>query len=412
MAGVRIASVWWIWILCCAAGAAVAHACEACRMLGSSAAHSGAPLPPSVGPQFSLSVPVLNSLPGAHVKLYLDFDGDVTPQWQGYAPGTTPAYSIDADPATFSTQELINIEQIFSRVSEKFSPFSINVTTVDPGNLNDLETVQVVIGGSGQWVGSTVGGIAALGGFYLSTMSNKAFVFSSNLANGDPKRVGEASSHETGHEFGLQHQSLYNAQGALLNEYNPGNPLKAPVMGNSYSSARGLWWRGPSFAPTAIQDDLASITRAGTGIFYRADDHADLPAGATPLALSGNSVSGAGIITRIADVDYFSFETLAGEVALQVGVPSLGPMLDASLSLFDSTGQLIASSATAGLSESIFRTLSAGNYSLAVRSAGNYGDIGQYFITGTIVAVPEPLCAALLLPALPYLTRRRRVNHV
>ena len=106
-------------------------------------------------------------------------------------------------------------------------------------------------------------------------------------------------------------------------------------------------------------------------------------------------------------MDYFSFETFTGDVVLQVNVPTFGPMLDATLSLFDSGGGLIARAATGALSEIIARALPAGAYSLAVSSAGNYGDIGQYAITGTIVAVPEPLNMALLLPAVLLAGRRR-----
>src|SRR5437762_10347225 len=77
----------------------------------------------------SLIVPEYNSLFGAPAKLYLDFDGDVTPTWGPYSPGTTIAYDIDGDPNNFSAQELDNIHQIWSAVAEKYSPFNINVST-------------------------------------------------------------------------------------------------------------------------------------------------------------------------------------------------------------------------------------------------------------------------------------------
>ena len=38
-----------------------------------------------------LSVPVFNSLAGAHAKIYLDFDGDFTANWQGLTPRLTKA---------------------------------------------------------------------------------------------------------------------------------------------------------------------------------------------------------------------------------------------------------------------------------------------------------------------------------
>ena len=37
----------------------------------------------------ALIVPAYNSFPSASAQLYLDFDGDVTPTWGTYSPGTT-----------------------------------------------------------------------------------------------------------------------------------------------------------------------------------------------------------------------------------------------------------------------------------------------------------------------------------
>src|SRR2546421_2161282 len=190
-------------------------------------------------------VPAYNSLPSATAKLYLDFDGDVTPTFGIYSPGTTIAYDIDGDPANFSAQELDNIHQLWAGVAEKYSPFNINVTTVEPPNLNNTVATKVVIGGSGDWAPAGSGGIAAYQSF-MSADPNIAFVFPGHLGNGLPKYVVESASHEAGHGFALKHQSVYDATGAKIAEYNPGDANHAPIMGNSYFSTRGQWWRGPS----------------------------------------------------------------------------------------------------------------------------------------------------------------------
>lgn len=64
-------------------------------------------------------------------------------------------------------------------------------------------------------------------------------------------------------------------------------------------------------------------------------------------------------------------------------------MLDATLELRDGNGQLLASADTASLGESLTSSLpAAGTYYLIVRSKGNYGDLGQYSISGTLPQEP------------------------
>src|SRR5204863_3282260 len=76
------------------------------------------------------NVPVLSSDSSAHAKLYLDFAGDPASTWNGYNVPVTPAYDADSDPTTFSTTELSNIREIWARVSEAFSMFNLDVSTV------------------------------------------------------------------------------------------------------------------------------------------------------------------------------------------------------------------------------------------------------------------------------------------
>src|SRR6266545_1689548 len=136
----------------------------------------------------SLSVPAYNSLPGAAAKFYLDFDGDVMPTWTvgypspitTYSPGTTPAYDIDGDATSYSSTELDRIHEIWMRVAEIYSPFNINVTTVDPLVYNNQESERIVIGGNGAWTGVVAGGISSYDAF-VDPDPNTSFVFSLNL---------------------------------------------------------------------------------------------------------------------------------------------------------------------------------------------------------------------------------------
>src|SRR5262249_48716566 len=139
------------------------------------------------------------------------------------------------------------------------------------------------------------------------------------------------------------------------------------------------------------------IARSENGFGYRQDDHADSPTFATALALSPRTpldillgrafVSGSGVIERTTDVDQFTFTTAGGTATLAVNVASVGANLDAVLELRNAAGALIARADPAtSLGASITANLAPGQYFLAVRSHGEYGDVGQYTVTGTIAA--------------------------
>lgn len=340
------------------------------------------------------AIPALNSKPGATAKLYLDFDGDTSATWGGYHPGTTPAYDSDGDPTTFSAAELASITEIFNRVAEKYSAFNINITTVDPGTLQDRVSAKVVFGGAGAWLGSQAGGVAYVGGFSNSA-SNVAWVFTNNLGNGYAQYAGEAAAHESGHLMGLQHQGQWSGT-TLVNEYAPANAAgDAPIMGNSYTARRGMWWKGtPSTSSTSTQDDLSIISNTTNAFGYRADDFGSAIAAASTLTLNGTTASVAGVIEKTSDLDVFAFSSGAGSVSFSAKRSTFGGMLDATLSLRDANGNVLASADTSTLDESLSATLaSQGTYYLTVGSHGGYGDIGQYTVSGTVAATVTPLAA-------------------
>ncbi|HYO08621.1 MAG TPA: hypothetical protein VER17_06575 [Tepidisphaeraceae bacterium] len=354
-------------------------------------------------------VPEFQSLPGAHAKLYLDFDGDVTPFWGFYSPGTTIAYDTEGTPDAFSAPEVANIQKIWSGVAEKFSPFNLNVTTVDPGNRNDYETMRIVIGGNGAWVGQFAGGIAPLDGF-MTAEPNTGFVFPANLRNGTPRYVADAVAHEAAHGFGIHHQSTFNASGGKTAEYNPGDGRRGPIMGYPYFNTLSQWWNGPG-SSGATQDDLQELSGSGylqPAFGYRDDDHGSTIGAAETLSVSSAyAIAASGIIERNGDADYFSFTTPGGNAFLSAMVNPDAPMLDLTLSLFDANGLLLASSDTDSLGEQFFTPLlEAGTYVVSVTPAGGYGSLGQYSLAGTVI--PEPSAAALAAAAGGVALRRRR----
>ncbi|HEY7119950.1 MAG TPA: fibronectin type III domain-containing protein [Tepidisphaeraceae bacterium] len=341
------------------------------------------------------AVPALSSRPGAYARIYLDFTGDSTPTWGQYTPGTTPAYDQDGDPTTFSDGELASIREIWSRVVEKYSPFNVDVTTVNPGNLNNKQSLKVVFGGDGAWLGAQAGGVSYVGSF-ANSAPNVVFVFPKMLANGYAQYSAEAAAHEAGHAFGLQHQSTWSGSTKTA-EYAPANAAgDAPIMGSSYTARRGMWWYGTaSDSPTHIQDDLAVISSTTNGFGYRADDFGnDLPS-ASALTLNNTSASAAGVIEKTSDQDVFSFTSGAGAVNFSADRVT-GGMLDLKLSLRDSAGNVLASADTSSLGESLSASLAAqGTYYVTVASHGGYGDVGQYTLAGSLepVVTVTPLAA-------------------
>jgi hypothetical protein len=335
------------------------------------------------------SLPALNSDPGATDSIYLDFVGAPAMTWLAYSVPATPAYDQDGDPTTFSSAELTSITEIWQGVAEEYSPFNINVTTVAPAALVHGQNMELIIGGSGSWLGAAAGGVSYIGAFATSYLPNISFVFPGELANGTPKYTADAAAHEAGHEFGLYHQATWSGT-TLVADYSTGTPADGPVMGDPYGDTRATWFDGTNdVSSTTIQDDMAVISGSTNGFGYRNDgiSHAI----GSPTDLTGTSPSDSGIISTTSQVDYYEFSTGAGSISLsasQFSIPGVfDGMLSLKFSLYNANDQLVTSSGS-GLTESINTTVAAGSYIVAISSDGSYGDVGQYTFSGTVVATP------------------------
>jgi fibronectin type 3 domain-containing protein len=355
------------------------------------------------------AIPTLNSLAGAAAAVYLDFDGHFQSSWGSYSNITTPPYDQDGNSSSFSDSEIATITRIWEYVAEDYAPFNINVTTVEPPSFNNGEALRVAIGGDSSWLGGTYGGYAYINSF-TNSIPNVVYVFENNLGNGNPKYVGEASSHEAGHAFGLRHQSLYDSNGSLVREYSQGvdGGQTAPIMGTSYYARRGLWWYGTTTSASTLQDDMSLIAGSTNGFGYRADDHGNAAGSATPLTVSGTSASGSGVVATADDLDAFSFSTGAGPVSFTVSTPASVNNLAPRLELRDAGGSTLIASAgsTSNFSATVSADLAAGSYRLVVSSDGIYGSGGQYFVGGTIVASSDLINAPSGLAASTVSTSR------
>ncbi|MFM2080116.1 MAG: hypothetical protein RLZZ219_798 [Cyanobacteriota bacterium] len=403
----------------------------------------------------------LHSNPTATRTIYLDFNGHTTSgtAWNNGTMGSSfhsPAFSSDADTASFSNAERTLIQQAWQRVAADFSCFDVNVTTQAPpsdwlirsGSGDVTHGMRVVITSYGP-SSSSAGGIAYIDSFNWAS-DTPCFVYNTTLVG-----ISEAISHEVGHTLGLSHDGT--ASKGYYEGHGSGETGWAPIMGVGYYKNVSSWdngtYTGSNNGGSGANygkgsDDLAIITGIN-GFSYQADLEGDSTADATPLSLSGEAVSQFGTIETALDSDWFRFQ-LGGSGAINISVNpyvyaahidsddawggSLSPWyaavsdaststswvengsnLDISLQLLNASGTTLASSNPSGLAASLAVSgLTAGTYYLRLDGVGvgtptagtptgysDHASIGDYLISGTITgtAAPLPVISLALSPA-------------
>lgn len=361
-------------------------------------------------------VPALESSPEAEQILLLDF-GDFFQEGVIYdCPSGTDYAGNRVEPQIERAvhgvlPQLRNADQlvhdIWEVVAEDYSPFDVNVTTVEPTSSQYEDDTgrlaRVLIGDIEGYKGlgyAASAGCHNLPAYLDSEVPNVAFVRLTAHSNPNARILGRRVSHEAGHLYGLKHQSV-----------KP-DLLTYAIMGYT-EQQRHAWVQGKN-SSGQWQDDVDHLNQV---IGPRLDDYGDMPQTAVtmtqlegPAWLEAPRVYTYGVIESSGDEDMLTFRvTKEGQVTIRVYTglhtdsaidqPRVGveANLVAEMELRNgsdtrriTSGINLALDALAPGSivprpfpgqPSPPPTLQTGNYyQLVVRSRGRYEDIGQYTV--------------------------------
>jgi|GEM_PF-887441 len=340
-------------------------------------------------PAYQNGVIPLQSNPSATKVIYLDYDGEKGP-FTGWGASQGTGYFDAASPNATNAE----IKDVWTRVCEDYAAFNVNITT-------DLQVFLNAATNSRQRIIITpttdaapgAGGVAYLNSFG-ETSQRVCWSFYST-----GKNAAEVISHEIGHTLSLSHDGRTSPSEGYYLGHGTDPVGWAPIMGAGYYKNLSQWSKGEYLSANNPEDDIGKIaSKLGT----KADDAGATQATAALLEIFSNgTVDTEGTIEKTTDVDAFKFTTTGGAINLTIADASPSPDLDLSASIYDSSDTLVlTNNPDTAITAALSTTLPAGDYTVRVDGVGrgdplvdgytDYGSIGQYTITGTIVGAVVP----------------------
>jgi hypothetical protein len=336
---------------------------------------------------------LLHSYPTSNYKLYIDFDG-----WKGYK-----AWDPAGDGAAFSDAEKLLIQKIWYLTSEDYMPFTIDVTTEEPGS--GFLGMRAVVDGSGKY---------DYGWAYMNSWPNSNNIAYTGIWDNQWVWIAQAASHEVGHTLNVKDHG--DDQTGYYMGHGQGWTAWGAIMGWD-SDSIGVWDDG-DYPYANNPEDSLNIIETRVGVDYRPDDHGNSIATATAVDITADLIA-EGNIEQVTDVDYFSF-TMAGSGDVVIAINGdltygiAQTNLDVLAKIHDSEGEVLYTSNPEDRLHAVFNvTLSAGDYYISVDGTGyddprgdpseaygysDYGVLGYYSImqyTGnTNPPTPDPMTFA------------------
>ena len=359
-------------------------------------------------------VPIHHSNGGSAHVLYLDFTGHAhvnTDPWaRGWESFVARPFSLDADAGSLSATEADFISETWARVAEDFYPWTVDVTTEEPGAWT-ATTGRVLVtsarqsGGAWMPYGDTSGGVAWLGVFGEPDLMAMqiALVYYDNLLY-TAANTAEAASHEFGHNLGLSHHGRFGSTyfGGDAGSGAEDAPTSwGPIMGTGYDTHVSQWSDGDyAGATNPDQDDVGVV---GRRLVARTDAVGDTRAAASAVTMesdTGFRAEGA-ILTR-GDVDVWYVDVAEGPlyvsaVGYRAPRDTHGGNLDIRVvvSTGDGTVLMEANPGAQTWVDVALASVPAGRLYIAVDGVGapatgslmgytDYASLGQYTLTGDV----------------------------